>query len=396
MPIAGRWKLAPSLASQWENLEQSLIIVASVLIETANQLFPLEFGFFPFPKSYGYLRTHRSEHFARKCAMRARDAFQPLMAMCSFMLSYQHGRVYPNGQEPTWVKAILDSNRVHPEWLQLFRDSPIADLSGRYPRVGVVVDISQGRCPYLFRWMVNAAVPVWFRWAPLQPGMKQSPLPELQIYFPTGEQVTNAYKDFSRQRLLAQIDTSYRQGSSRDHAPPTIADNPLEGTDVVLPSDGIANPSSGEMSDVSNPTKRILPEPLSDATAKPPFSDATAKPSFSDATTKPSSSQISDVPNPTQRKLPEPHSDSRQKHGETWQEFFQRQARRHEKMLASESSREKQARQAREISAENFLAPGKKGARVFLWNDVDGFLLRTRVNWGEVEDLWEDTPHQHM
>jgi hypothetical protein len=136
------WKLDHSLAEQWENLERALSFLSMEIISDTKVLFPLEFRSFPSPNSYGYLRTHRSERFARKCAIRARDAFAPLMAMCSLGLSYFHGELSstPPNKDPIWVTNILKSGAIHPEWLHLFRDSPIADFTGRYPQVRVITE----------------------------------------------------------------------------------------------------------------------------------------------------------------------------------------------------------------------------------------------------------------
>jgi hypothetical protein len=147
------WKLSPELAQHWENLEHCLSFVSQEIISATNPLFSLEFRYFPCPTHYGYLRPHRSEIVAQKCAMRACDAFAPLMAMCSLSLSFFHGATNPHDADPVWVKNILKSGCIHPEWIQQFRSSPIADFSGRYSRVGLITDVIAP----------HARVPVWLR-----------------------------------------------------------------------------------------------------------------------------------------------------------------------------------------------------------------------------------------
>jgi hypothetical protein len=41
--------------------------------------------------------------------------------------------------------------------------------------------------------------------------------------------------------------------------------------------------------------------------------------------------------------------------------------------------------------------PGRKGAKVYRWEDVDGFFLRTRVNWGKMafSIMWFCISHIH-
>jgi hypothetical protein len=81
--VVGGWKLAHSVAEQWENLERTLAFVGLETISAAKVLLPLEFRSFPTPKTYEYLRAHCSEGIARSCAMRSCDAFVPLMVLCS-------------------------------------------------------------------------------------------------------------------------------------------------------------------------------------------------------------------------------------------------------------------------------------------------------------------------
>jgi hypothetical protein len=59
--VGGGWKLAHSVAEQWEHLEQTLAFMGVEIISAAKVLLPLEFRFFPTPKTYGYLQVHRSK-----------------------------------------------------------------------------------------------------------------------------------------------------------------------------------------------------------------------------------------------------------------------------------------------------------------------------------------------
>jgi hypothetical protein len=144
--------------------------------------------------------------------MRSRDAFVPLMALCSFVMSFFHGVVLPPNVELLWVRALWRTTNLHPEWLQMFQNSPILDFSGRYPRIGTVVDVSTWRYLHLIRATANAGVPVWFWWGPLSPPMKCSPDPVLDVYFPTRDQVDAALRAYK----LPRVQTGFQEHHSTD------------------------------------------------------------------------------------------------------------------------------------------------------------------------------------
>lgn len=91
---------------------------------------------------------------------------------------------------------------------------------------------------------------------------------------------------------------------------------------------------------------------------------------------------------PPSKATPPPEKYSSQKQGETWQEFFERQRASQEVRMEKESPKDRMARENRERAAAATGCPGKKGAIVWEWVDVDGFLIRQRVNRKLVEDVW--------
>ncbi|KAG6849548.1 hypothetical protein H0H93_007563 [Arthromyces matolae] len=74
---------------------------------------------------------------------------------------------------------------------------------------------------------------------------------------------------------------------------------------------------------------------------------------------------------------------------EDWSSFFLRREKANELTLLSESSIDKQARESRAKNALKNAAPGKKGARVFIWEDVDGHRIRKPAGRKHVDDIWE-------
>ncbi|CAK5269517.1 unnamed protein product [Mycena citricolor] len=102
------------------------------------------------------------------------------------------------------------------------------------------------------------------------------------------------------------------------------------------------------------------------------------------------------IPNPEyyaalkteQRQFPpvEPHSG--QKEGESYEEFFARCKTLNKRRLSQETDKDRQTRLQREHNAKSQSCPGKKGARVFIWEEVDKFWVRRLVQRNEVEEEW--------
>ena len=63
--------------------------------------------------------------------------------------------------------------------------------------------------------------------------------------------------------------------------------------------------------------------------------------------------------------------------GETWKAFFERRARKNAKIEKTENADERQAQLNRVKANKNHQDPGCKGPRVFYWEEVDGFHIRT-------------------
>ncbi|KAJ6491076.1 hypothetical protein C8R45DRAFT_826145 [Mycena sanguinolenta] len=88
---------------------------------------------------------------------------------------------------------------------------------------------------------------------------------------------------------------------------------------------------------------------------------------------------------------------SGQKEGEDIQAFLARRTAQNLKWASTESSEAKAKRLARENHAMQGAPPGKKGARVFVWEEEDGFLIRRAVNRDNAADMWDEfTPNQRF
>lgn len=159
--IGGQYCLEPKVAESWRELELNLRLLASKLFDRYCPWMPVEFEVFPFPGDYGYDKGRHTEDWMRRGAMRARKAFAPLMAMCSFAIA-----MTPNFTEeaPAWVE-YLSKNGAHPRWLQELRRTSIVNLAKGIGRVGCVLRPNPA-CQFMERIpkFILANVPVWLIW----------------------------------------------------------------------------------------------------------------------------------------------------------------------------------------------------------------------------------------
>lgn len=417
--VAG-YQLSIPLAERWARTEQALRLMVQILCTHSGTCFPLDFSYYPLPSSFGYLRPHRTIRTARKCAKKSRDAFLPLMAMASYTCAITlKDRL---ADDPPWVKILVD-HRMHPEWVELARRSPIGDFSDNVTRAGVIIDVSTCKWIRDAPRYIRANVPVWFRWSRIHLPLQAAPHQHLQKYFPTREQVTNAWKwqQESALLLVAQNQSAHLLGDRGNQdlfraAPPSSGPSRLSPPLLTQsPPQTIHLPPS--------PTRALhaLPPPTCAPHAPPlptrvphapplpthaPYAppSPTRAPHAPPPPTRAPPSLARSAPSPVNspapcqptRNPPKPAPNSRQRQGETWQDFFARQAVRHAKIADRETETEREARLARQKDSEKFNPPGRKGATVFQWLDVDGFLIRTEVFRKHVQDIWDDTPTAHM
>jgi pimeloyl-ACP methyl ester carboxylesterase len=123
------------------------------------------------------------------------------MALCSMGISFYITNHEPYGNDPKWVKILTNEAKIHPEWVQQLRDSPIANFTDSVPKVGVVIDVHQckwlGHLPRLIR----AHIPIWFVWSTLDKPLRTSPQPEVAKYLPNSAQVQAALQQWELEQL---------------------------------------------------------------------------------------------------------------------------------------------------------------------------------------------------
>lgn len=82
---SGRWGLKTSIQNDWENLEQNLWAIAQRL-ELHIPLAQLDTQPCPLPRSYGYLRLHRTHAIVERVIEKSLDGFLVLIGYCSFLI----------------------------------------------------------------------------------------------------------------------------------------------------------------------------------------------------------------------------------------------------------------------------------------------------------------------
>ncbi|KAJ7087580.1 hypothetical protein B0H15DRAFT_781295 [Mycena belliarum] len=111
---------------------------------------------------------------------------------------------------------------------------------------------------------------------------------------------------------------------------------------------------------------------------------ASTSPAFATAIESPSA-----FPTPA-GSFPPVERNSGQREGETMDAFFQRRRQNVSTRALRETPQERKSRQQRETHAAKGAAPGKKGARVYVWEKSNGHYVRRAVGRNNQDDIWEE------
>jgi hypothetical protein len=438
--IGVKYQLRNSILTEWAEFERLLIYIQDKVMEGKSLLVPMTTVWFKHPSEWGYTRAHKTEKAARGCAMFARQAFIHMMALTTFYLANTVGR-----DPDEWVDTLEKKARLLPDLVHQIRNSVIGDLSAAVPRVGTIVDAATiDSLAYQVGPMLVANAPVWISWGSIKKWdkpltLKDSPSQILQRYFPTNVQVEEAKREaqgFVRPppdvsggawsaHAYGQNDpipsTSARQSfaSSPDpdrmdtsdntwSAPAPTWNDPVPTWNDPAPTWNDPAPTWNDPSSTWNdPTAwnnpvawnnpaAALNDPASAWNNPASISNDSASSWNAPGPDTPWDMPIPQENSPSTPAFPRPSPESRQRLGETWQDFFNREARRHQRMAANESPEELQARLARQRDSEHFPIPGRRGPRVFRWEEIDDFLMRVPVSRNEVDSIWEDYAHSQM
>jgi hypothetical protein len=81
---------------------------------------------------------------------------------------------------------------------------------------------------------------------------------------------------------------------------------------------------------------------------------------------------------------------SQQRQSESMKQFFARRAQEGRNIINAESPEKRVARLQRDAATARHMAPGKHGARVYYWEDVNGFRIRKAAGRKNYESYWEE------
>ncbi|KAJ6472196.1 hypothetical protein C8R47DRAFT_1296943 [Mycena vitilis] len=344
------WRLSGTILGQWENLEKHLRATLKAMGDlhpgaAADRMLPWEIP------SWRFDRFGTTPHEGERIASRARDAFLPMMGAATMMFTLLDWRL---GDK--WRSEMLDPKsdyqnypyNVDKEFFTVLEASVVGDRN--LPRVGGIFDFSHhyGDDPSLtprhrLEWLLDLIidndlpVPLYLYWGEIT-DRPRCPIPrslETRKFHPT----------------FGEIDY-------------------LKGLQDAVSLSPWCPVQDGEM----RPQRLLGPrEPAltADSDRSRPAADA--------------------VPSPG--RFPEPEAGSGQQYGENYEAFFARREQRDRERANTESAAMKQQRLAREANAALGAPPGKKGARVFQWEDSEsrpGFFIRRCLSRSVAADSWDE------
>ena len=162
------------VAKSWKTLEQSCRAAAEALRSYFTHFHPkisLVCVTPNKPSEFGYFVAHSSEYEARSALSKSLDAFVILFAYLSFLIALARSPNDPHkvssttAKKPRWLEILSHRrNRLHPEWIQLLADSPIADFTTGPQRLGAIVNVARCSWIHLVPYMLKANVPIWLYW----------------------------------------------------------------------------------------------------------------------------------------------------------------------------------------------------------------------------------------
>ncbi|KAG1718991.1 hypothetical protein EDD22DRAFT_963485 [Suillus occidentalis] len=344
----GRYILRGDVRQQWETLEHKLLWCQGRL--ATNMHFPW-YGQCPrAPRDYGYLRSHVDATLAKKVALRSRDAFLGISALCTYFIMTRRYRPH---REATWTSLLTNDARcpIPSTWVTKLSRTFVGDVTDVVPRTGMIINGAYG-----LSWDTDVLmfehfhVPIWVYWPP-----NVVPHKTWNRYFPSAEDIAAA--------------THTNWGGSQDGPWGIQLDDNLWG--VQSNSDPCGARSDGD------------PGGFHWSNDDPWGSQSNEQTPASVVQTQPDLSCF-----------PLPHRHSGQKHAEDWEAFFARHAMQNKKREEKETPSQKQAHLSRERSVENHRIPGKSSTiQVFEWQPQDeynGFMLRTHITKAGVQDIWGD------
>ncbi|KAL0061150.1 hypothetical protein AAF712_012020 [Marasmius tenuissimus] len=334
---AGQHRLDPNVAASWDTLERWLRNMATqlhLLGDPPSTLIPKDFQPWPYPSRSGYLTFQSTHPNIQHMAARTRDSFLPLIAHCSLLLFWCHERcqkINDDGVAFEWLTLIKDENKSGEEAQQQHR-SWISELLHSFVgdadilRIGTILDGTKTDCPNWLWHLRRVNMPVYIYWGYLDE-LSGSPLTSPTADY--GPWAPRTDEKYVRLYNLAPKNTDI------DDLHKTVATN-------------------------SFTTPHLSPFPSLDPIAL--------------------QTEIMSIPLfPRSGQLP----------GECIHAYLQRQKGKHKELSADESLLHRQQRLKREQDYAKKPCPGKRGPRIWYWENADhDFRVRTLMSREEGSHIW--------
>ncbi|KAK7039837.1 hypothetical protein R3P38DRAFT_2514879 [Favolaschia claudopus] len=342
-----RWGLDQKVVDSWLYLESLLRLTLRTMMDLYGSRPGEAVYTFLSPISYCYTERNATSHSnAVKIALRSRDAFLPLMAEITVMFILLDAR-----DTQDWRRRLMDRTKLTWQWIVDLEQSAVGNM--HIDRLGGIMDLTLRKThmdhhlPRHARWLLphllgRHRVPLYFFYGNDLP--LKEPIPDALInlgFVPTQNELDylnglDGEVVFSRWSATGSKWQSLRNGLS-----PTTTPARLQA--------------------------------------------------------KVQQSEMPSAPPPASTPFPAVERDSGQKPGEDVHAFLERRRLHNEKRAQHESFDARKARLAREQHASGGSAPGKKGARVFIWEEDGGFFIRRACNRTDAADRWDEfTPRQRL
>ncbi|KAK7015660.1 hypothetical protein R3P38DRAFT_2786602 [Favolaschia claudopus] len=317
-----RWGLDQKVVDSWLYLESLLRLTLRTMMDLYGSRPGEAVYTFLSPISYCYTERNATSHSnAVKIALRSRDAFLPLMAEITVMFILLDAR-----DTQDWRRRLMNRTKLNWQWIVDLEQSAVGNMHIDW--LGGIMDLTLRKThmdhhlPLHARWLLphllgRHRVPLYFFYGNDLP--LKEPIPDALInlgFVPTQNELDYLNGLDGEVVFSRWSATGSKWQSLRNGLPPTT-------TPVHLQAKG----QQSEMPSASPP-------------ASTPF--------------------------------PAVERDSGQKPGEDIHAF----GLHNEKRAQHESFDARKARLAREQHASGGSAPGKKGARVFIWEEDGGFFIR--------------------
>ncbi|KAI0337191.1 hypothetical protein BDW22DRAFT_1433552 [Trametopsis cervina] len=304
-----RWRLGN--AAGWQCVELTLANIKAAMIKLGI-LLPLDFKATPWPRTFNYATEFFLKNDARKAVARARAAFLAVIGRLTY-----YGILLQHKNSSPWLDRISEQSLLPSDLIDDLQASVICQcayrISGLCRRTGLFLDardpVSAEMEAVLMVMMEEFAVPVYLWYGPI-PRLVQ---PFAQRYLPSRERV-DACRKLDTHQMFSTL----------------VGDVPL-----LEQSVGKGRQEEGSQSMVM------------DAEA------GAASPSSMPTESRPVNIQR----DPITRYIP----------GQTFEEFVQAEEIFAERRKAQETPRQRQARLSRETAYADKPPPGRRGAKVFIW-----------------------------